>query len=72
MAVTARVLIQVFLVVFFGGEKIPNRFNDDSEGHSHLFLLHSEDFADRWKLPLISIVDTCPILDPDIVSLPVD
>ena len=72
MAVTARVLIQVFLVVFFGGEKIPNRFNDNREVHSHLFLLPSEDFADRWKLPLISIVDTCPILDSDIVSLPVD
>ena len=62
MAVTTRVLIQVFLMVFFGGEEIPNRFNGNGKSCSHLFLLPSEDLADRWQLPLVSIVDTCPVL----------
>ena len=46
MAVTTRVLIQVFLMVIFGGEEIPNRFNGNGKSRSHLFLLPSEGLAD--------------------------
>ena len=71
MTVTARVLIQVFLMVFFGGEEIPNRFNGNSKSRSRLFLLLSENLADRRQLLLVSIVDACPVLDSHVVSLSV-
>lgn len=71
MTVTTRVLVQVFLVVLLGGKKVPDRLHRHCKGHSHFFLLHSENLPDRRELPLIRVVDAGPVLDPHIIPLPV-
>ena len=69
MAVPSGILIQIFLVVLLSREEIPDWLDSNRKGLPHLCLLSFIDFPDGWKLSLVSVIYTGPILDSDIISL---
>lgn len=72
MAVASGVLIQIFLVVFFRREEISQRFHDHREFLPCLFLFPPVHCLDHQKLSVLRVKDPCPVLDADIVPLPVE
>ena len=72
VAVAARILIEVFLVIDLGGEKVFNRLHLDRKG---LILLRLDLFVNQFdvrKLAFVGIIDAGAVLNAAILTLPID
>ena len=67
MAVSARVLHQVFLVVLFRREEIPERFQLHGQLCAGLFFFRGIDGPDLRQGRFIGVIDPRPVLDPLVV-----
>ena len=72
MAISAGILIQVFLMVFFCAEKVPERFCFYCKLCSGSFFLFIVYFHDLRQLAVLGVIDASSVLDPPIIPLPVD
>ena len=72
MAVPARVLLEILLVVFFCREEVFYRLHLHCKLCPGDLLLAAVLSVDLSQLILLRIVNTCPVLNPDVISLPVD
>ena len=72
MAVSAGIFIQVFLVVFFRGEEIPEGFQFNSQLRAGFFFFCLPDGPNLRKKGFICVVDAGAVLDPFIMSLTVN
>ena len=72
MTISTRILLQVFLMIFFCAEKVPERFCFYCKLCSGSFFLFSVYFHDLRQLAVLGVIDACSVLDPPVIALPVD
>ena len=72
VAVTARILIQILLVIGFRREEIAQRLDQHRQRRTGLSLLPHKDFPDGRQLALIRVEDAGAVLDAFVVALLVD
>ena len=70
MAVTARVFVQVLLMVFLRREKVAELLQLDGELCPCLSLLRPIDGLDLGQLAVIRVIDPRAVLYPPVAALP--
>ena len=71
MAVPAGILVQILLVIFFRRIEILKRPHFNRQLHAALFFFPRVHRHNLGQLPCFRIIDSCPILNPSVISLPV-
>ena len=72
MAIAARVLVQVFLVVFFCREVIRKRLYLNRNAAVVSLLQAGQRLFDHRQIVCIGVIDSRPVLTPDVAALPVE